>query len=145
MAATDLKHPFTAQVDLGRGAMVELNMEPVGLVGFRERQRHRRLFLVASIEEYHVIGCGQAGLDAVKALRDQPVECRKYVNSTGGSPIHVATVISPGHMLLKVPGCHRSPPELRADKVPGSGIDIGLSAPVTAVTPRGQPSALSRV
>ena len=39
MGATDLKHPFTVQVDLGRGAMVELDMEPVGLVGFRERQR----------------------------------------------------------------------------------------------------------
>ena len=48
--------------------MVELNVEPVGLVGFRKRQGHRRIFLVANVEEYHVIGSDHAGLDAVKVL-----------------------------------------------------------------------------
>ena len=55
VAATDLQHLFIHDIGLGRHAVIELDVEPVGLVALCERQCHRRVFLVTNVEEYHVI------------------------------------------------------------------------------------------
>ena len=49
------KHLFAAEIRLGRRAVVELDAEPVGLVGRRQRQGHRRILLIAQVEEHHVV------------------------------------------------------------------------------------------
>ena len=51
MAATDLKHLFTAQIDLGGGLVIQLNAIPIRLVGFVEREAQRRVLLVAVVEK----------------------------------------------------------------------------------------------
>jgi hypothetical protein len=61
VAATDLEYPFAGEVRLGRRAVVELDAEPVGLVGRRQWQCHRRILFVAVAEEQHFIGAQQAG------------------------------------------------------------------------------------
>lgn len=68
VTATDLQDALAAEVHLGRRAMVELDTGPIGFVGRRQRQRHRRLFLVTVIEEYDVLGAQPAGGQGVEVL-----------------------------------------------------------------------------
>ena len=37
MATTDFQHVFAAEINLGRGLVVELNAVPVGFIGLVER------------------------------------------------------------------------------------------------------------
>ena len=53
--AADFQHFFAAEIDLGCGLVVELNAAPVGLVGLLERQTHRRIFLVAPVQEDDIL------------------------------------------------------------------------------------------
>ena len=74
MAATDLQHPFAAEIHLGRRAVVELNGVPVGLVGRRQRYSHRRILLVAGVEEHQIVVVAVvagvvAGAEGVRVLR----------------------------------------------------------------------------
>jgi hypothetical protein len=55
VAATDLQDPLAGEIGLGRRAVIELDAVPVGLVGRRQRHRHRRLLLVAQVQKRHVI------------------------------------------------------------------------------------------
>ena len=70
VAAADLEHVFAAQIRLSGGAVIELNKEPVRFVGLRQRQCHRRILLVAIVEEQPVIIAEQAGLGG-EALGDK--------------------------------------------------------------------------
>jgi hypothetical protein len=64
VAATDLQHPLAAEIHLGRRTVVELDAEPVGLVGLRQRQGHRWILLIAEVEKHHVIVAVVAGVVA---------------------------------------------------------------------------------
>src|SRR3954447_4274984 len=55
MATADFQHFLAAEIDLACGLVVELNAAPVGLVGLVERQTHRRVFLVAPVQEDDVL------------------------------------------------------------------------------------------
>ena len=80
--ATDFQHPVVGEVDLGCRAVVELNEEPVGLVGRLQRQGHRRIFLVARVEEHQII-TAEAGGEGIKALRQ---ELRGFCGPTQAAP-----------------------------------------------------------
>jgi hypothetical protein len=68
VAATDLQHPLSGEIHLGGRAVVELDGKPVGLVGGRERHVHCRIFFVAVVEEYDIIGAKPAGRVPVELL-----------------------------------------------------------------------------
>ena len=68
MAATDLQYLFADEIHLGRRAVVELDGKPVGLIGGRQRQGHRRFLLISVIEEQHVVSCEQAAEEPVSVF-----------------------------------------------------------------------------
>ena len=61
VAAADLEHPLTLQIDLCRRAVVELDEVAVGLVGGRQRQTHYRVLLIAGVEEQHIVVADDPG------------------------------------------------------------------------------------
>ena len=69
VTATDLQHPFAVDIHLSCRAVVELHEVPVGLIGRRQWQAHRRILLVAGVEEQHFISAELAGEDGVPVLR----------------------------------------------------------------------------
>jgi hypothetical protein len=54
VAATGLKHLCAVEINLCRRAVAELDLEPVGLVGFHQRQSHWRI-LIAHVQEQDVV------------------------------------------------------------------------------------------
>ena len=76
MAAADLQYLFAVEIRLGRHAVVELDTEPVGLIGRRQRQGHRRVLLVAEVETrevFRIEPAGQKGIPVVVHQRlDEP-------------------------------------------------------------------------
>ena len=62
MAAAALQYALSAQVHLGRRAVIELDEVPVWFVGRVERNTHRWVFFVSIVEEQPVIAAEQPGL-----------------------------------------------------------------------------------
>src|SRR5882757_6326405 len=87
VTGTDLQHPLAAEIGLGRRAVVELDGKPVWLVRRRQRQSHRRIFLVTVIEELPV-PCDQAGEERVEDLREglHDVRVESQAVDTSGYP-----------------------------------------------------------
>ena len=89
MAATDLQHPFAAEIRLSRRAVVELNGEPVGLVQLCQRHDHRRILLVGPVEEQNVVVAKPTGEVGVKVLLTeflaQRVETHALREGVGGN------------------------------------------------------------
>ena len=56
VAATDLQHPFAAEIRLGRRAVVQVDVGSVGLVGRLQRQGHRRILLIGPVDEHKFVG-----------------------------------------------------------------------------------------
>ena len=56
VAATDLQHPFAAQIRLGRRAVVQVDVGSVGLVGRLQRQGHRRILFIGPVDEHNFVG-----------------------------------------------------------------------------------------
>src|SRR3954454_19149738 len=71
MTATDLEYFFAGEIHLRRRAVVKLDGKSVGLIGRRQLQGHRRIFLISVIEEQHVISCEQAAEQAVTECEAQ--------------------------------------------------------------------------
>lgn len=55
VSATDLQHLLAAQIDLGRGAVVQVDVGSVGLVGCLQWQVHRRIFLIGPVDEHDFV------------------------------------------------------------------------------------------
>jgi hypothetical protein len=66
--------------------VIELDAEPVGFVGGRQRQGHWRILLVAEVEEDHVIG-DLAGAEGQQVFRMEfptnRLDCRLYLRAMG--------------------------------------------------------------
>ena len=71
VAATDLQHPLALEIHLRRDAVIELDAEPIDLVGCRKGQAHRRVLLVAPIEEEHFVVAEPAGDQAISVFPDK--------------------------------------------------------------------------
>lgn len=56
VATTDLEDALASQVGLGGGAVIELDGIAVRFIDLRQWHRHRRIFLVAVVEEHHLLG-----------------------------------------------------------------------------------------
>lgn len=67
--ATDLEHLLATKINLGRCAVIELDAKPVGLIGRRQRQGHRRILLVGPVDEQRFIGAHQAGSYGIGIFR----------------------------------------------------------------------------
>jgi hypothetical protein len=65
VTAADLQYTFAAEVCLRGRAVVQLDEEPIGLVGGRKRQSHRRILLVAVVEEDDIVGAEPASDGAI--------------------------------------------------------------------------------
>ncbi len=68
MPATNLEHPFSSEIRLASHSVVELNRVPVRLIGFRQRQGHRRVFLVAPVEEDRIFIAQKPAVEAIPIL-----------------------------------------------------------------------------
>ena len=79
-AATDLQHLLAGEIHLASRQVVELNAESVGLVGRRQGQGHRRIFLVTKIEENHVIA-DLAGAERQNIFRCQFSDQRRRLQA----------------------------------------------------------------
>ena len=76
MAATDLQYLFAAEIRLCCRAVVELDAVPVALIGRRERQPHRRILLIAVVEQKDVLRIPPAGQEGIPVLDHHLLEPR---------------------------------------------------------------------
>jgi len=81
--------PFAGEIDLRSRHMVQLNAVSIGLVGWRQRQAHRRVLLVAEVEEHHVVA-DLAGAEGQQIsggeLSDEGVGLQAVTEGHGESP-----------------------------------------------------------
>ena len=71
VAATDLQHFFAGEIHLCRCAAVQLDGKPIGFIGRRQRQVHRRILVISVIEEQHVVLGEQAAEEPVTVFEAQ--------------------------------------------------------------------------
>ena len=83
MAAADLQYLFAVEIRLRCRAVVELDAEPVGLIGRRQRQGHRRVLLVAVVEAREVFRIEPA------AQKGVPVVVRQCFVQPGADVVDV--------------------------------------------------------
>jgi hypothetical protein len=91
VAAADLENLFATEIRLGRREVVELNPEPVGFIGRRKRQAHRRILLIAVVEKNDVLRIEPTSQKGI------PVLAHHFLEKRRGADVVESLLESGGH------------------------------------------------